>query len=131
MCTSCMCFQAELKFSVTLSIGVQYCRLNLQQTQLMDDNMSRNHTETTVAEDECPHHTDCASQDFWFNLRNVLEHGVLCSISCAVESVPRSVGLHTNIPLSMQVQQISCGRSHSAILLDNGEGNFVMLLGKQ
>ena len=62
MCTSCMCFQAELKFSVTLSLGVQYCRLNLQQAQLMDD-MSRNHTETTVAEDECPHHTDCASQD--------------------------------------------------------------------
>lgn len=63
MCTSCMCFQAELEFSVTLSIGVQYYRLNLQQTQLMDDNMSRNHTEITVAEDECPHHTDCASQD--------------------------------------------------------------------
>lgn len=63
MCTSCMCFQAELKFSVTLSLGVQYCRLNLQQAQLIDDNMSRNHTETTVAEDECPHHTDCASQD--------------------------------------------------------------------
>lgn len=64
MCTSCMCFQAELEFSVTLSIGVQYYRLNLQQAQLMDDNMSRNHTEITVAEDECPHHTDCASQDF-------------------------------------------------------------------
>ena len=63
MCTSCMCFQAELEFSVTLSIGVQYYRLNLQQAQLMDDNMSRNHTEITVAEDECPHHTDCASQD--------------------------------------------------------------------
>ena len=62
MCTSFMCFQAVLEFSVT-SIGIQYCRLNLQQAQLMDDKMSKNHSETTVTEDECPHHTDCASQD--------------------------------------------------------------------
>lgn len=46
-----------------------------------------------------------------------------------IESVPTPVELYTNPPLSEQVQQISCGRSHSAMLLDNGEvwtwgGNF-------
>ena len=39
------------------------------------------------------------------------------------ESGPSLVDLGVNASLSSRIQQISCGRSHSAVLMDNGEGN--------
>jgi len=45
----------------------------------------------------------------------------LSSSSGQVESGPSTVDLRVNTSLSLRVQQISCGRSHSAVLMDNGE----------
>lgn len=43
-----------------------------------------------------------------------------------VESGPSTVDLSVNTSLSSRVQQISCGRSHSVVLMDNGEGMLCM-----
>jgi len=48
----------------------------------------------------------------------------LSSSNGQVESGPSTVDLSVNTSLSLRVQQISCGRSHSAVLMDNGEGTL-------